>query len=93
MVGVGVFALALVALVMFSRMQYFRYLIWVMRDRPAAMRKGCRVCGGGAVHATWHRRSKRQLWPFGPTTTVAWCQTHYDEARARKQSSPPTAVR
>lgn len=92
MVGVGVFALVLVALVMFSRLQYFRYLVWVMRDRPAAMRKGCRVCGGEAVRATWHARSKRQLWPFGPTTTVAWCQTHYNEARARKHASSPTSA-
>lgn len=92
MVAVGVFAAMIVALALFSRMRYFRYLIWVARDRPAALAKGCRVCGAPAVHATWHARAPRHPWPFGPTSTVAWCQTHYDEARARKQSLPPTTV-
>lgn len=91
MVAVGVFAAVIVAFVVFSRMRYFRYLMWVARDRPAALQKGCSVCGGPAVHATWHVRAAPPLWPFGPSRTVAWCQTHYDEARARRRS-PPSAV-
>lgn len=93
MVGVGIFAAVLVALLTFSRMRYFRYLIWVAHDRPAAIKKGCGVCGAPAVQATWHSRGARQLWPLGPTKTRAWCQTHYDAARARKQSPPPNVVR
>ena len=91
MIAVGVLGAVVVALALFTRMRYFRYLIWVAHDRPAALRRGCGVCAGPAVHATWHARAPRPLWPFGPTKTVAWCQTHYDEARTRKQSPPPTA--
>jgi hypothetical protein len=93
MVAVGVFAAVFVAFVVFSRLRYFRYLIWVAHDRPTALKKGCGVCGGPAVHATWHVRTPRSLWPFGPSRTVAWCQTHYDEARARMRSTPPSAVK
>ena len=71
MVGVGVFAVVIAALGALSRVRYFRYLIWVAHDRPAALQKGCRACGAPAIHATWHVKTVRPLWPFGPSTTVA----------------------
>jgi hypothetical protein len=37
MVAVGVFGAMVAALLVFSRMRYFRYLIWVAHDRPAAL--------------------------------------------------------
>jgi hypothetical protein len=86
-VAVGAFAVVFVAFVLFTWVRYFRYMIWVAHDRPAAMRRGCRVCGAPAVQATWHMRAPKYLRPFGPTQTVAWCQTHYEDARARNQES------
>ena len=85
MVAVGILAAVLVAVALFSRVRYFRYLIWVAHDRPATLRRGCRVCGAPAVQATWHMAAPSYLRPFGPTQTVPWCQTHYDQARARSQ--------
>lgn len=84
MVAVGVFAAVSAAIVLLSRVRHFRYLIWVAHDRPAAMQRGC---GAPAVHATWHLRAPRYLRPFGPSQMLAWCQMHYDEARARTQKS------
>jgi len=93
MAAIGVFAAVIVALALFSRVRYLRHLIWLAHDRPAALHKGCRVCGAPAVHATWRARAPSYLRPFGPTETVAWCQTHYEQALARRQTSPSRTPR
>lgn len=92
MAAVGVFAAVFVALGLFSRLRYFRHLVWLSHDRPVALRKGCRVCGAPAVQATWHARGSSYLRPFGPTETVAWCQTHYEQALARRRTPPSRPV-
>lgn len=83
--------LLLFVLFIFRASRSLRYLIWIARDRPAALRAGCRVCGAEAVRATWHLKVDRRRWPFGPTVTLAWCQHHYDVMReARDQTGPAT---
>jgi hypothetical protein len=93
MAAVGVLAAAFVALVLLTRVRYFRYLIWVAHDRPTALQRGCRICGATAVHATWHVRAPSYLRPFGPSETVAWCQGHYEQAQARRQASRSRPVK
>jgi hypothetical protein len=93
MAAVGVFAAVFVALALLSRLRYFRHMLWLSHDRPAALQKGCRVCGAPAVQATWHARASSYLRPFGPTETVAWCQTHYEQALARRQTPQRRSIR
>ena len=88
MVAVGVLAVVFVALGLVSRARRIQYLTWVARDRPTALRRGCRVCGAPAVRATWHARGPSYLRPFGPTETVAWCQRPYEQALTRRQALP-----
>jgi hypothetical protein len=89
MAAVGIVAAVFVALALFTRLRYFRYLIWVAHDRPAALQKGCRVCGAPAVQATWHMRASSYLRPFGPTETIAWCQSHYEQRAQRSAGNAP----
>jgi hypothetical protein len=88
MVGLGVIAAVVVALVLVSRLRYFRHLVLTAHDHPPALRRACRVCGAPAVHAIWHSRASSYLRPFGPTETEAWCQTHYEQVLARRQAPP-----
>jgi hypothetical protein len=37
MIAVGVLGALVAALLVFGRVRYFRYLIWVAHDRPAAL--------------------------------------------------------
>jgi hypothetical protein len=75
MVAVGVFAAVIVAFVVFSRMRYFRYLIWVARDRPAALQKGLQRVRGSSGACDMAREG-------GPDVrSVGW-------TFAKSQSSP-----
>jgi hypothetical protein len=87
----GLLGLLWVVFFVYCAAVYLRQLFWFTHGRPAAIRKGCRVCGEPAARAFWHSTAPRPLRPFGPITTTAWCQRHYDEVR-RRNSKPPVAA-
>jgi hypothetical protein len=69
----------------YSAFNVARRLKWIYRDRPAAIAAGCRVCGGPATYASWHKRPSARPWQLR-TVTNGWCEAHY---RAIRLPRPP----